>query len=424
MTGARTSGAVRQATDAAPGSRRLTALLYCQHLSGAGHFVRTFEVARALAERHDVHLVDGGWAVPRPPAPGVRLLALPRLVRDERGRLACAQPPGLPLDDAMRERRAALERAAERLRPDVVLVEHFPFSKWELEEEVLALIAAARRARRDVLVLCSLRDISPNGRFDGAADPAARARALLERHFAGLLVHGDPRFLRLADEQPWLVASSVPHWYTGYVIESRPAPSRRAPGAPPHVVVSSGGLDAPALLAAAGRAWELLRGRGRTGGRALLRFGARPGPREADGADAAAGAALGAASGADPAPFGVEFHDALATADLAVGRAGYNTVASILAARVRAVLVPDPRMRDQVVRARRLEALGLAAVLDPAALTDDVLAQAIEGALDRPAPRHEVDLGGAARTREIVEGLAGAALAPLPSGFHEGWASR
>ena len=78
-------------------SRRRRFLLYAQHLSGVGHFVRTFEIARGLsaksrsrlpggtafaealdpgcqvepadvpaAGRHEVYLVDGGRPVPRP----------------------------------------------------------------------------------------------------------------------------------------------------------------------------------------------------------------------------------------------------------------------------------------------------------------------------------------------------------------------
>ena len=35
-------------------------LIYAQHLSGVGHRVRALELARALAERHEVALVDGG----------------------------------------------------------------------------------------------------------------------------------------------------------------------------------------------------------------------------------------------------------------------------------------------------------------------------------------------------------------------------
>jgi len=42
-------------------------LLYTQHLSGTGHFVRIFEIARALAERYEVYLIDGGRLIPRHP---------------------------------------------------------------------------------------------------------------------------------------------------------------------------------------------------------------------------------------------------------------------------------------------------------------------------------------------------------------------
>lgn len=49
---------------------------HTQCLSGVGHFVRAREIAYALAERHAVQLVHGGWRVPRgrPPAARSRTL--------------------------------------------------------------------------------------------------------------------------------------------------------------------------------------------------------------------------------------------------------------------------------------------------------------------------------------------------------------
>ena len=84
-------------------------LLYCQHLSGAGHFVRTYEIARALSERHEVHLVDGGRPVPRPPA-SISLMDLPRIRRA--GQHLAPLETGRSLPDLMRKRAARLRAAA------------------------------------------------------------------------------------------------------------------------------------------------------------------------------------------------------------------------------------------------------------------------------------------------------------------------
>jgi predicted glycosyltransferase len=61
---------------------RLSIMLYSQALSGVGHYVRSFEIARALSQRHEVQLVDGGRRVPRAADNEVRRLVLPRSRRD------------------------------------------------------------------------------------------------------------------------------------------------------------------------------------------------------------------------------------------------------------------------------------------------------------------------------------------------------
>jgi predicted glycosyltransferase len=90
-------------------------------------------------------------------------------------------------------------------------------------------------------------------------------------------------------------------------------------------------------------------------------------------------------------------------ADLSISRPGYNTCMNVLAARRRALLVPDPGMPDQVFRAGRFGELGWADVLrdeHPAAFAD-----AIVRALRRPEPIPDVALDGGAATRRLLEAL-------------------
>ena len=123
----------------------LPVLIYAQHLSGVGHFVRMHELGRALAARHAVWMTDGGREVVRRSHGDLRLLALPRIER--RGAGLAALEAGASPEQALQRRREALAEAVGQLRPAVLVIEHFPFSKWELRAEIEALIAAARSAR-------------------------------------------------------------------------------------------------------------------------------------------------------------------------------------------------------------------------------------------------------------------------------------
>jgi len=373
-------------------------LVYCQPLTGLGHHVRALAIAGALAEAHEVVFTAGARPFPgERAAPGVRFLALPALWRRE-GSLAAAD--GRPAAEALAERAALLADAVRALRPDAVLVEHFPFGKWELADEARALITAARPG---ATVLCSLRDIALRGRYASEAgdeDETGRGRrtcAALREHFDAVLVHGDPAVTRLADQLPWAGAIPVPVHYTGYV--TRPHPAAPPADAAGVIVVSAGGgVEAAEVVAPCLEAWPRLRAPGR-------RLVAFAGPYLPE-AEFAGLAARCAAAGAELHRFTDDLAGWIGAADLSISRAGYNTCADVLASGARALLLPSPRMPDQALRARRLAELGLAETLaDP---TPDALAAAAARALARPRPRVVVDLDGAARTRALVEEIAGA----------------
>ena len=80
---------------------------------------------------------------------------------------------------------------------DVVLVEHYPFSKWALAGEIEATIAAARHANAAVRVVCSVRDFPLQTRHEACDAPTWRSRVIdtLHRHFDAVLHHADPALL-------------------------------------------------------------------------------------------------------------------------------------------------------------------------------------------------------------------------------------
>jgi predicted glycosyltransferase len=378
-------------------------LCHAQSLSGVGHFVRMHAIASGLCAGHEVHLVDGGRPVPTEPGEAAPArLPLPRLARVD-GRV-CAD--GSAGDASARAvfvaRTRALTEAVERIAPDVVLVDHHPFGKWELTGEIEALAAAARRRRPGARVICSLRDVAPPGRFESAAPAAFEAGVLarLAASFDELWIHGDPAFARIEDHFERAAELPVPVRYTGFV---SPAPA--APRAPQPLAVLScgGGAGSLPFLLAAIAAFRRLHDAGALGAIAGLEVfaGAFAAPAELD--------ALRAATREGPMalrPFSTDFPARLAASALSISRAGYNTSALLLRARIPAVLVPDPRMSDQPPRARRLAELGLASRVEGDPPPAASIADAIEAALARPARAHGFDLDGVAATRQLVECVA------------------
>jgi predicted glycosyltransferase len=376
----------------APG-RTLRIVLYGQSLSGTGHFVRIYEIARALAARHEVHLIDGGRPVPRPrPAHPFALVAVPRIYRRERRIMPVDQGPSI--DVVMAGRRRLLFAALERIRPDALVVEHFPFSKWGLRDEIMSLVERARAVAPRVRVLASVRDIPP-GTGDDPHDPAYRDYVLgtLRAHFDGLLVHTDPTLVPFREPIPWSDEIGVPVAFTGYVSEKvgdRPSPARG------QVIVSTGGAHLPGLVDRSLEAWRRLRADGATEGRRLVVFLPPFGPPEPRGT-------AGEDSSIRFEPFTPEFLTWMAGADLSISQAGYNTCTNVLETRARAVVVPSGAMSDQGPRARRLAERGLVRAIPAAELTAERLAATMIEALAGRGPAHALDLDGAERTRSLIE---------------------
>jgi predicted glycosyltransferase len=98
---------------------------------------------------------------------------------------------------------------------------------------------------------------------------------------------------------------------------------------------------------------------------------------------------------------------ALRHVQLTISQAGYNTVADILSAACRAMLIPyaEHGETEQSRRAALLEERGLAVTVSERNLTPDTLAAAVDRAMSLPRPSVALDLDGAARTGAILKDL-------------------
>ena len=368
----------------------MRAFLYVQHLLGIGHLKRMALLARALRdEGAEVTLVSGGMPVAGlepdvqlPPASAADLSF--RTLLDADGR---------PVDDEWKRRRAALLLNAWRRFHDAgpagaLVIELFPFGRRQMRFELLPLLEDAKRVARRPLVVCSVRDL-----LQPRPAREEETLGLFNRYFDRLLVHGDARLAGL--EVTFGAASKLGDklHYTGYVVETAPATSA---GAGEVIVSAGGGAVGARLLRAAlearphtllrESAWRLLAGM--NAGEAELRALAE---------QAGPGVSVERHRGDFPAM--------LANCVLSISQAGYNTVAEVLQARVRPVLVPFAAdgESEQTLRARVLAERGVAQVVEEAALDPHSLADAVNRAVraERP-PAGLVELDGARRTAALL----------------------
>ena len=377
-----------------------TVLFYVQHLLGIGHLARASRVAAALAEDgFAVTVVTGGTPVPGFPGHGVATLALPTITAADEGFSGLTDAQGQPVDDAYRARRRDLLLGClAEIRPDMVVIEAYPFGRRQMRFELLPLLEAIAAMKPRPALVTSVRDILQERTKPGRD---AETVEILNRHFDLLMVHGDPVFAKLADTFPLASSITAEIAYTGMVAAAaaQPSPERY------DVVISAGGGAAGRLLVGAsvaaardkpaGQRWCLVSG---------------PNLPQAD-HDAALAQAP---AGVDVFRFRKDFPSLLAAAELSVSQAGYNTVCDVLQAGCRAILVPFAAggETEQTVRAERLQRLGLAVSIAETELSPVVLGASIERRLAIPKPAsHALDLDGARKSAVLLRRLAAKRIA-------------
>lgn len=371
-----------------------TVLFYVQHLLGIGHVFRATRVARALADAGArVHLAWGGSVPQSLDLRGLEVTFLEPVRADSAGFERLVTLDGAAVTEAHRQRRRdVLLALLERLRPDAVMTETYPFGRRQLRFELEPLMQAARAAPWRPLTVSSIRDILQEGRKpQSLADSIAAAQAWYDL----VLVHGDPALVRIEATLPGAQQIANKFRYTGLVTPD-PSQALGVPSMSAPVVVSAGGgavghalteaaLDAPRHCRHFPEGWLIIVG------------------PERNPADSVALAAR--------APPGVtvvrEVPDLVrvfAAAAVSVSRAGYNTVGEVLRAGCPAVLVPyaGDGQTEQQRRARMLHERGLVHMLGHDELSAATLGAAVDAAANWRPPPCDLDLDGASRSARLL----------------------
>ncbi len=383
-------------------------LIYVQHLLGIGHLQRCVHIASALTQRGvNVDIASGGMPVHEIVPDKITVHQLPALkagpagFRDLRD---SKDTPVSPMHWAGRARQ--LRDIVQHVRPDVLIVEAFPFGRWQMRDEVSALLDTARDADPRPAIVSSIRDILQISHKPGRAERTIDA---VRNQFDAVLVHGDPDMIRLEESFPQAIKITDWLYYTGIV--AGPLTATQPYKQEGEVIVSAGGgavgrdllhaaLAARDQCALAMNPWRLITGPN------------LPDPEF----DALAAAAP---DGVIVERFRKDFRQRLGAAALSISQAGYNTTADVLQARVPAVLVPftgEGRESEQRMRADRLQNLGLAISLDDQTLTAPKLAAAINQAshLRQDAKSPDLDLNGAENSAGLIAEWAKRARSRLP----------
>ncbi|MEW5895037.1 MAG: radical SAM protein [Candidatus Omnitrophota bacterium] len=212
-------------------------LFYYHHFGGYGHGMRIFSICKALEKIGKFKILVVNSGVPQPEL-GIdryaKVYNLPALTAADE--LFKGLSANEDIEKAMSKRKALLKTIAEKFAPDVAVIEHFPFGRMSLKDEIVGFIQ--RLKDKKCSVYSSVRDlILSTGRkeyFD---------------LFNAILIHDDHELGSCDNQPPNSLFTGRVHPYDDIILKQTGTVKTRAGNSKKVIVVSiGGGLDGHELL--------------------------------------------------------------------------------------------------------------------------------------------------------------------------------
>ena len=375
---------------------------YCQDVLGIGHFHRSMEICKAIARHHPITLILGG-----PPVavthPDIQILKLPGLQMDSEFNNMVPCCSDLSLEEVKTARQEQLFNHFQNNRPDIFITELYPFGRKAFRFELDPLLAAIREGSLpNCSCYCSVRDILVEKKT-GREKFEQRVVETINSYFNGILVHADPGIITLEETFNRLSDINTPLHYTGFVTKSEPRAERgrirRTLGLSPDdklIVASIGGGNVGSeLLHAVIQAFKILE----DSMSAHLQLFCGPY------CDQKIYMALrnNIQKNITVDRFTDYFPEWLATANLSISMAGYNTCMNLVQSGIQALVYPFKQNREQRLRAEKLGKKAPITIMEDTDLTPHLLAKAITRQLKSPGFATNINLKGAEESVKQLE---------------------
>jgi len=377
-------------------------IFYCQYSWGMGHLVRSLEFARALSD-HDVTLIAGGQQVDIDLPGHVRLTRLPVLYMDEMFTKLISGDSKRSVEQIQKDRQEILFGLFDQKKPDLFIIELYPFGRSMFGFELEPLLRAIRDGQfGKIKTICSLRDILVEKKHQAAYEE--RVLQKLNRYFDGLIVHSDANLLRLDETFSRAGDIQIPVIHAGFITQqtdpTRGVNLREKLGVTPEeklIVASAGGGRAGFKLLSsvieACRMLDLSHG---------FRLEAFAGPFMMK--DEFRKLCAHSTPDLRVRRYSKRFLDYLYAADLSISLAGYNTCMNLLVTKVPALVYPYSRQQEQPMRAEKIKKIIPMKILSENDVHPEILSKHIEQMfqMTRPNSRQTLNLNGAATAARIL----------------------
>ncbi|MBD2296777.1 glycosyltransferase [Anabaena sphaerica FACHB-251] len=385
-------------------SRKCRIALYSHDTMGLGHKRRNFLIAQTLGYsplETDVLMISGiqdGGNVPTPQ--GVDCLSLPALYKNIDGKYQ-ARRLDLSLQEIITLRSQVILTTIKTFKPDIFIVDNVPRGAVRELEPTLNYL----RSQGETRCILGLRDV-----LDEPASVQRDWKRLaneeaIQTYYDAVWVYGDPSIYDLAQEYNFHPNTVNKLRYTGYLDQRN-----RLKFMDIESIQAFKSLNLPS-----GRLALCLLGGGQDGARLAETFATAELPPEMNGiiltgpfmpqeVQQRLQKLAAKRDNLRVLKYLSEPTLLINQAERVIAMGGYNTTCELLSFQKRSLIVPriKPR-REQLVRAERLQSLGLVDVLHPHHLTSQALTDWLTQETEKPQIRNFVNLNGLNHISQFID---------------------
>lgn len=374
---------------------------------GLGHIRRNLLIGQTLSKSDleaNVLLVSGAPEAMNFTMPvGVDCVSLPSLYKERDGQYR-SRRLRLSLSEIISLRRQILSKSIAAFDPDLLIVDGVPWGAVGELDSTLEYLAARGRAR----CVLGMRDVWDEPAVISKEWHQRRNWDAIRKYYHQIWIYGDPTVYDPVEEYQLDQDIAGKLRYTGYLHQSARLETTscvdcgyfqdglRLPDGPLILCLVGSGQDGIRLAEA------FVDARLPRGSYGMLITGPHMPPEHRNRLLVHAGDK----ERVRIIDFVPEPTLLLQYADYVVSMGGYNTICEIMSFGKRALIVPRvvPR-KEQLIRAERLQRLGILEVLHPDDLEPDAITQFIERNIGRSLPSIQVDMNGLARVLGLAESL-------------------
>ncbi|ACK68193.1 conserved hypothetical protein [Rippkaea orientalis PCC 8801] len=380
--------------------QKLRIALYSHDTMGLGHKRRNLLIAQSLASsalNADILMISGMSEMTQVGThPNIEYLTLPALYKTSEGDYQ-ARRLAMSLDEIIHLRSQVIRTAIKNFQPDVFIVDNVPRGAMGELNDTLKYL----RNQGNTLCILGLRDILDTPDVINRNWKKVNNEKAIRRYYNALWVYGDPTVYNLVKEYQFEPDIARKVYYTGYLDQR----IRRN---------YSQTEQKQSLTLSSGRLALCLVGGGQDGSNLAETFAQTQLPTNMQGVILAGPLMprhlrqqLKEYTASRPNLQVLDYVSEptflLEKADIVVAMGGYNTTCEILSFEKPSLIVPriEPR-EEQLIRAQRLQELGLVDMLHPNHLTPQALSQWLSQEAKTPKVHQTLDFQGLNRIPQLV----------------------